>query len=67
MEWFLLWVFCDVIAAAIASAKGRNGVGWFFLGLFLGPFAFAVALLPSLEAQAQADARTSGQAGGGLR
>ena len=64
VEWFLVWCLCAVIAGAIASSKGRSGAGWFFLGLFIGPFAFAVALLPSLEAQAQADARTYGQAGG---
>ena len=59
MEWLLIWLFC----AVIASSKGRSGFGWFCLGIFIGPFAFAVALLPSLEAQAQADARTYGQSG----
>ena len=43
MEWFVLWCFCAVIAGGIAASKGRSGVGWFFLGLFIGPFAVAVA------------------------
>lgn len=63
MEWFLLWCFCAVIAGAIASSKGRSGLGWFVLGLFIGPFALAVALLPSSESQAQEAARVHGQAG----
>jgi hypothetical protein len=29
-------VVCGIIAAAIASAKGRNVAGWFFGGFFLG-------------------------------
>ena len=36
MEFLIIWFICGVIAAAIASAKGRNVVGWFFGGFFLG-------------------------------
>lgn len=42
------WLVCGVIAAVIAEDKGRNAIGFFFLGLFfLGPFAIAVAILAS--------------------
>lgn len=49
MEWVFIWLFCGVISAAIASGKGRSGCGWFLLGILVGPFGFAVALLPRLN------------------
>jgi hypothetical protein len=64
MEFFVLWLLCGIVAAAVAASKGRNGVGWFFLGLLIGPFALVVAVLPSSEAQAQHHARRYGQAQG---
>ena len=51
MEYLVIWGFFGIIAASIASSKGRSGCGWFVLGLLLGPFALAVALLPSLKPQ----------------
>ena len=60
----LIWFFCGIIAAIIASAKGRSGAGWFFLGLCIGPFVFAVALLSYFEAPFPAEARTYGHAEG---
>jgi hypothetical protein len=36
MEIFILWIICGAICAAIASAKGRSAIGWFFLGSLLG-------------------------------
>ena len=54
VEIVLFWIVCPIAACAIAASKGRSGVGWFFLGLCIGPFALIVALLPSTEAQAQA-------------
>lgn len=39
---------CGIIAACIASAKGRSGVAWFFAGLFTGIIGvIIVALKPS--------------------
>ena len=32
----IVLVVCGAIAAAIASSKGRSGVGWFFCGFFFG-------------------------------
>jgi hypothetical protein len=61
----VLWVFFGVVSASIATARGRSGVGWFLLGLLLGPFAPAVvALLPTAEANRQAQARRHGMAPG---
>jgi len=50
MEVFFIaiWLFCGIIAGVIANRKGRSGCGWFLLGILLGPFAFAVALLPDI-------------------
>lgn len=49
MTLVIIWIFCAIVSAIIASNKGRSGVGWFFLGLLLGPFGFAVALLPTIK------------------
>lgn len=49
MEWIIVWIFCGAISSTIAKNKGRSGVDWFLLGLFFGPFAFTVALLPRIE------------------
>jgi DNA-directed RNA polymerase subunit RPC12/RpoP len=49
MTLVIIWIFCAIVSAIIASNKGRSGVGWFFLGLLLGPFGFAVALLPAIK------------------
>jgi len=49
MGFVILWLFCGIVASIIASNKGRSGCGWFLLGVLLGPFAFAVALLPRVD------------------
>ncbi len=36
-----------VASALIAYSKGRNSLGWFIAGLFIGPFALVVAILPA--------------------
>jgi len=46
---FLGWLIFGLVAAAIASSKGRSGCGWFIMGGLLGPFALVVALLPEKE------------------
>jgi predicted amidophosphoribosyltransferase len=51
MTWVILWIFCAIVSAVIASNKGRSAAGWLLLGLIIGPFAFAVALLPDLKKQ----------------
>jgi len=49
MEFIILWLLFGIVCAAIASAKGRSGCGWFILGALLGPFALVVAFLPKIE------------------
>lgn len=66
MELLVLlgWLVIAFFAAGIAQAKGRSTVGWFVLGLFLGPLALLVAALPSRRADvehaeaARGDSRT---------
>lgn len=43
--WLVTFVF-GVVASVIAHGKGRNSLGWLFVGMFLGPFALIVAFLP---------------------
>ncbi len=51
MGWLVLLI-CGVLAAVIASSKGRNPVGWFFGGFFLHIIGIViVAVLPDLKAQ----------------
>ena len=48
----ILRVVCGIIAAAIASSKGRNVAGWFFGGFFIGLIGIIiVACLPNLRQQ----------------
>jgi hypothetical protein len=46
--WIITFVF-GVIAAVIAYSKGRNSLGWFVAGMFVGPFALVVAFLPPVS------------------
>ncbi len=45
MEYVIVWLVFGLITAAVASKKGRNGCGWFILGVILGPLAFLMALV----------------------
>lgn len=46
--WLITLVF-GAVSSMIAHAKGRNSLGWFLAGIFLGPFSLVVALLPPEE------------------
>lgn len=48
MAYAFAWVLFGVVAAIIASTKGRSGLGWFILGLLFGPFSLVILALPSL-------------------
>src|SRR5262245_29566346 len=37
MVGLFAWVFGSFVAAGIANAKGRSGVGWFFVAFLLSP------------------------------
>ena len=45
---FFWFIFVPCVAATLARAKGRLAVGWAFLGLLFGPFAWIVTALPPL-------------------
>jgi len=46
----VIWIVVAIVAAIIASNKGRSNVGWFFLCLLLTPLAILVLLaLPEAE------------------
>lgn len=50
MEMLIWWLAMGGITAAIASSKGRNPVGWFFLGALFSCFAIILILvLPNLK------------------
>ena len=53
MEVFVIilcWIVVPIVAAIVASNKGRSGAGWFFLCLSLTPLAILVLLaLPTLK------------------
>jgi len=49
VEYVILWLFCGIVSAMIANSKGRSGCAWLLLGFIVGPFGFAVALLPKIE------------------
>lgn len=44
-----VWILSGLLCAFIASQKGRNGLGWFFIGALFGVFAVvAIIAVPSL-------------------
>lgn len=47
----LVWVLCGIASAAIANSKGRDPVGYFFVGLLLGLIGLIIAAaVPRLDA-----------------
>lgn len=61
MELILIWLFCGIISAVVASNKGRSGVGWFALGLLFGPLGLGLALVvPKRQAVVEKEAVASG-------
>mgnify|MGYP007100063950 CR=1 FL=1 len=54
MEWLIVWIPLCFLVAWIASQKGRSGVGWFFLSLFLSPVIGLLALIAVPSAPATA-------------
>jgi hypothetical protein len=45
MEIFLFWVIFAVIVAVAASGRGRSGLGWFFLSVFISPLLSFILLM----------------------
>lgn len=42
---FAIWLFCGVVALAIADSKGMDKTGAFLMGMFLGPLGIGIVLL----------------------
>lgn len=52
MELLFIWMAFAIVTALAASGRGRNAVGWLFIGLLTGIFGLiAVLVLPRVEAQ----------------
>lgn len=51
MEIFFGWLIFSVVSGAIASAKGRSGIGYFLLSIVLSPIVGLIlaAALPRIE------------------
>lgn len=50
-QFFVGWGTLTLINAGLAQAKGRSGLAWWLLSLFLGPVAtFFIVVLPKVEA-----------------
>jgi Double zinc ribbon len=59
LEILIIWILFGVIAAVVATNKGRSGCGWFALGVLLGPFGLILSLVvpknqPAVEQEAVA-------------
>ena len=37
MELLFVWILFGFICWIVANTKGRNGLGWFMIGVLLGP------------------------------
>jgi hypothetical protein len=51
-QFFVGWGTLSLINAGLAQSKGRSGILWWLLSLFLGPVAtFFIVVLPKVELQ----------------
>jgi type IV secretory pathway VirB2 component (pilin) len=49
-QFFVGWGTLSLINAGLAQAKGRSGLLWWLVSIFLGPFAtFLIVVLPRVE------------------
>lgn len=59
MEILIIWLLFGIVCAVIASNKGRSGLGWFLIGVLLGPFGLILALVVSKNVEAVENASLS--------
>ena len=45
MEVFIVWIALSILAGVIAAQRGRSGIGFFFLAVFLSPVVGIIAAL----------------------
>ncbi len=61
----VIWLFCGVISAMVASSKGRSGCSWLALGVVLGPIGMIASfIVPNPELARVQEARVSGSSKG---
>lgn len=49
-EYFVGWGTLSLINAGLAQAKGRGGLIWWLISIFLGPFAtLLIVILPRVS------------------
>ncbi len=47
--WLFLALLIGIFSGALASSRNRSFIGWFLIGVILGPFGFLVAAFPKLD------------------
>lgn len=47
MEFIVIWIAFGVLSAVVATGKGRDGCGWFLMGILLGPIGLISAFVAS--------------------
>ena len=57
MEWFVFWIALCVVVGLYANSKGRSGIGFFALSLFLSPLIGLIAAAIALPRRSVQDER----------
>jgi hypothetical protein len=54
MFWLIIWLVLAVVVGVAANSRGRNGFGWFVLGIVISPLiaGLLLAILPDLRTRA---------------
>jgi hypothetical protein len=58
MEFVLFWVGFAVVAGVAANARGRSGIGWFFLSLVISPLLSLLLVLVMKRIEPEAASHT---------
>lgn len=45
MQYFVFWLICGFVAAAVANSRGASGCAGLFWGILLGPFGIIIAFI----------------------
>lgn len=49
--FIVIWILFGIVSAIVATNKGRDGCGWFVIGVLLGPFGFILSLIVEKKEQ----------------
>ena len=60
---FVLWVGLSAVAGVVANAKGRSGVGYFFLSLVVSPLIGLIlaCALPAIDPDGTGNPKSGGR------